>query len=408
MDTADIRKLRYKFIAIAMISLLLVMIFIGTAVNIASYYLAVRSIRKTLTDLSYQNEIIQNRTDAESPRIADIFAPEYLHNLFYIATFDETGEQIDAKSNTDTESELDKLRTYAYDVYQGQRNFAQKGNYFYLRRLGDDQCVVVLMNFSSEIAAIYRILFLTLAISILALLIMFVLVWRFSLKAIQPEIENNKRQKEFITNASHELKTPLAVIRANTELMEITSGENEWTRSTLDQVEHIDGLIRNLVQIARSQEKAADGTDEAIDASKAVSETADNYEALARQSQLTLTRSIDPDVTILADESKIRQLTTLLLDNAMKYCDENGTVNISLCKNKQEIVLAVSNHYKEGATVDYTRFFDRFYRQDQSHNIDRGGYGIGLSIAEGICKRYHGSIDVTWKNDIITFTCRLH
>lgn len=92
----------------------------------------------------------------------------------------------------------------------------------------------------------------------------------------------------------------------------------------------------------------------------------------------------------------------------MKYCDENGTVNISLCKNKQEIVLAVSNHYKEGATVDYTRFFDRFYRQDQSHNIDRGGYGIGLSIAEGICKRYHGSIDVTWKNDIITFTCRLH
>ena len=112
---------------------------------------------------------------------------------------------------------------------------------------------------------------------------------------------------------------------------------------------------------------------------------------------------------MLADSSKIRQLTTLLVDNAVKYCDEGGKIEVTAgqIKNGRGAALTVSNSYAEGADVDYSRFFERFYRQDSSHNIDKGGYGIGLSLAESICSQYGGDIRAQWKDGVISFICQL-
>ena len=103
-------------------------------------------------------------------------------------------------------------------------------------------------------------------------------------------------------------------------------------------------------------------------------------------------------------------LASLLIDNAFKYCDENGRVTFTLdtLKKGRTLRMICSNSYAEGASVDYSRFFDRFYREDSSHNSDKGGYGIGLSIAESICQQYGGSIDVSWKDGEISFTCLLN
>ena len=110
----------------------------------------------------------------------------------------------------------------------------------------------------------------------------------------------------------------------------------------------------------------------------------------------------------MAAESDIRQLATLLLDNAVKYCDQGGTITIALDEGRGKSVrLTVSNTYAEGADTDTTRFFDRFYRKDESHNVDRGGYGIGLSIAESLLTGYNGTLDASWKDGVITFTCVL-
>jgi signal transduction histidine kinase len=128
---------------------------------------------------------------------------------------------------------------------------------------------------------------------------------------------------------------------------------------------------------------------------------------VARQSERELTKNIVENVKFIADESKIRQLTTILLDNAFKYCDEKGRVEVSLAAEKKGVCLTVSNHYREGKDVDYSRFFERFYRQDAAHSIDRGGYGIGLSIAEAICRGYKGSIHAEWHDGIISFVCHL-
>ena len=106
-----------------------------------------------------------------------------------------------------------------------------------------------------------------------------------------------------------------------------------------------------------------------------------------------------------AEPNQISQLTALLVDNAIKYCDDGGEITVELSQKGRYIRLIVSNSYAEGANQDYRRFFDRFYREDEAHTQGRGGYGIGLSIAEGLMEQYRGSIDVSWKDGVISFTC---
>ena len=212
-------------------------------------------------------------------------------------------------------------------------------------------------------------------------------------------------------NASHELKTPLAVIRSNTEMEEIVSGESEWTQSTIRQVDRMNSLIQNLVMISKSREMEGRTELAKINASEAVAQTARDFASRAETEGKTLLQDIVPDLELTADGSQLRQLTMILLDNAVKYCDANGNIAIRLEPaakwGKKGIRLTVSNDYAAGKDVDYTRFFDRFYREDKSHNIDTGGYGIGLSIAEHICEQYKGSIRADWRDGKIFFICDL-
>lgn len=406
MNEKDINKLRMKFILASMISIFIVLVFIGTSINLVSYFFVTNSIRKTLFDISQRNEPAVSDGESASPNLSGIFSPEYNYNRYYSFTYDEEGNLVSEKSSG-ADGDKEELSEYSRILLKKSGKYGRHGNYFYLKSATDDGVKIVFLDCSIEVSAIFRMIILTVGISLLALIITFLLVYRFSEKAVEPEIENNRRQKEFITNASHELKTPLAVIRANTELLEITSGENEWTKSTLEQVERVDGLIKNLVMIAKSQEME-ERLDEDADISKAVQETADVYKTVATQANKTLSTEIEPEIVKNIDQSKVRQLATILIDNAIKYCDENGEIIVKLSREKKNAVaLSVTNSYEEGKNVDYEKFFERFYRKDDSRNIDRGGYGIGLSIAESICKRYDGSIKASWKDGKISFVCIL-
>ena len=192
--------------------------------------------------------------------------------------------------------------------------------------------------------------------------------------------------------------------------MEVVGGENEWTQSTLKQVDHMNGLIQNLVMIAKAEENGDKSKLEEINASETVMQTISPYRALVEKSGKTLNTDIEENVMVTSDEGKLRQLTTILVDNAIKYCDEKGAVGISLSSvrhGKFRMRMTVSNTYRDGAGIDCNRFFDRFYREDRSHNIDKGGYGIGLSIAESICRRYDGDIRAGWKDGVISFVVNL-
>lgn len=417
MNTNEIQKLRRKFIIIAMLSFLLVMIFIGAFINISTHVVTVNSIKSTLKDISLNQGIRADVKEAGywegnrpfSPTLEDIFSPSYRHNHFFYIKYNAADSTCMVLSNSNNNDEIERVSSLAEELLSDDDRFGSRGIYYYLKEKREDgDTAITILDCTSEVEGMLRILSATIVTMLLALLITFILVRVFSNKLIQPEIENSQRQRQFITNASHELKTPLAVIRANTELLEVTGGQNEWTTSTLNQVDHLNGLIQNLVMISKAAEKEDVSNLVSINATEVVEQTIKPYEAVTKKAGTELMVNTEKDVMVLADESKLRQLATILIDNAIKYCDKDGKVEVELSQTrKNKMKLTVANSYAEGKDVDYNMFFDRFYREDKSHNIDKGGYGIGLSIAESICRQYGGSIKALWKDGIISFICQL-
>jgi hypothetical protein len=237
----------------------------------------------------------------------------------------------------------------------------------------------------------------------ISMLLLLLLLIGFANRAVAPLARNIESQKMFITNASHELKTPLAIISANTEVLEMTEGKNEWTESTMEQVKRMTELISHLITLSKLQEK-----DEIVLTDVSISEVTEKVAAefriLAEQKGLTYETEIAKDRTVKADQGGLRELTSILIDNAVKYCTEGGTVRVALEPKLHGTMLSVANTYPEKEGVDYSKFFERFYREDQSHNSEKKGFGIGLSMAKHFTEMFRGKISVGYKNGMIIFT----
>ncbi len=331
---------------------------------------------------------------------------------FFAVIYDEDGTVCQIKANHISLLTSEDAQTLGDYARNKLFRFGQCGKYYYqVQDLEDGRGIVIFLDATNQIHSTVRLFYSALLLIAFGICIAFLFVSIFSGKAIAPEIRNAELQKQFITNASHELKTPLAVIRANTEMQEILGGENEWTQSTLRQVDRLSGLIQNLVVITRAQEKE---TEErvAVNAAALIRDTAKTYQPVALQEGKAMDIDLPETLTMKAVDSEIRQLTTLLIDNAIKYCDPKGSIRVQAGQKGRETWLVVSNSYREGKDVDYSRFFERFYRQNEAHTIgeekdQKSGYGIGLSIAENLVKKYNGTIKADWKDGVIYFTCTL-
>ena len=397
MSESSIRRLQKRFILLSMTSLVIVIFIISCLMNIGNLITSRTMIKSLLTEICDNRGVLPDLLSIfGNDRNVDALSPGYRDSTRFFAVLfnvDDSLREIKTERisaiNTDAAVELARM---AKDLGEG---FGRSGAFYYkYDRYRDGSSIVVYMDCTAEIRAYLRVFYISMIIGLSLLLFAFPVICFFSNRAVQPEIRNAERQRQFITNASHELKTPLSVIRANTELLELMEGENEWTESTLRQVDHMNDLIKNLVLLSRSEETV-----------DALRETVETFTPVATQAGKTLTGDIQDDIRIVADSGTIEQLASLLIDNAIKYCDEEGTVSVNAAKKGKGLRLVVSNTYTEGKDQDYSRFFDRFYRADTSHSELKKGYGIGLSIAQNIVQTYRGSIDVSWKDGVISFTC---
>ena len=237
-------------------------------------------------------------------------------------------------------------------------------------------------------------------------LVIFVIIVTFlSGNAISPVMRNMENQKAFITNAGHELKTPLAVIKADTEVLEMSSGENEWTRSISNQVDRLTVLVGNLITLAKMGELAKGDLSD-VDFSDCVRTAADNYRNIISNQGMRFDVEITDDIHVRGIRDSLTETVNILLDNAQKYCDDNGLIRVELTHARKNTGarLVISNDYAAGKDVDYSKFFERFYRGDTSHNDKKSGYGIGLSMAEGFVREFMGKIAASWQNGRIYFT----
>ncbi|MCR4764316.1 MAG: GHKL domain-containing protein [Lachnospiraceae bacterium] len=445
MNEQSIKKLKRRFTAVAMLSFVLVMILMGTFIFLFNLCFSRAEIRRVLHYIA-ENDGVIPETDPYSPAedgqefhnpafrydpdgnfapgdirgaLDNLFqigrgydSPEYFYTIRYFAVLYDENQAVDEVIvNHIASVDGDKAVKLADNAKKRFFRFGSFGNYYYLNtKRPEGGRIVIYMDSRNQIYANNRILLIAMIFLFMGSIITFLVIRALSGHVIKPEIRNAERQKQFMTNASHELKTPLSVIRANTELLEMSNGENEWTQATMRQIDRLEGLIENLVMITRAQEQDAKKEQSVVDVSKSVRETAEAFRSMASQDKKELLIETPDGIRLRAAESDVRQLTSLLVDNAIKYCDEGGTIRVVLARTGRigkGMRLTVENSFADGKDVDCDRFFDRFYRADESHNTEKGGYGIGLSIAEQIVKNYHGSIKASWADGTIRFECQL-
>ena len=286
------------------------------------------------------------------------------------------------------------------------------GNYRYTVTVQGDETTYVFVDCSRELASFHSFLSASVAISCNGWLAVLAIVTVASGAVIRPMVESYSKQKRFITDASHEIKTPLAVIDAANEVQEIDSGESEWTQSIHEQVARLTALTERLVFLARMDEGSAGFTMTSIDLSESVDKAAAPFESVAVSRGKRLSTSIASGVRAHADTAAVAQVVELLLDNATRYASEDSVIELSLRaasrgRGKGAAELVVSNAVDELPEGDLDRLFDRFYRADVSRSSKTGGSGVGLSVVRAIAEAHGGSASVCGHGNQITFTVRL-
>lgn len=224
----------------------------------------------------------------------------------------------------------------------------------------------------------------------------FFVILFFSSRITQPVTESYEKQRRFITDASHEIKTPLAIIQADVDVLEMEYGENEWLQGIQAQVKRLAGLTNDLVYLSRMEEPQSDLPPIEFPFSDVVSETAQAFHAIAQSQGKQLHCHVEPMLSLTGNEKSIRQLVNILMDNAMKYSPEGGTIELKVYAQNRYLCFSLWN-----ATTDpiekqnLPHIFERFYRLDTSRNSQTGGYGIGLSVAKAIVATHNGKIAAT-------------
>ena len=217
-----------------------------------------------------------------------------------------------------------------------------------------------------------------------------VLIFLLSKRAVRPIAESYEKQKQFITDANHELKTPLTLILANLDIAEAELGENEWLKDIRTEGYRMTELVNQLVALSRMDEEGHMLNVTEVSFGDLVADIASEFEPLAKDRGMTLTSNVDTDVIYAGDESLLHRLVGILMDNAIKYCDAGGEITVSLHKGKR-VTLTVENTYAAVGELELHRLFDRFYRADRARTFT-GGYGVGLSMAKAIAEKHKGEI----------------
>lgn len=230
-------------------------------------------------------------------------------------------------------------------------------------------------------------------LALLGLLSVFVLLLLLSRRMVRPVAESYEKQKRFITDAGHELKTPMTIISADADLAEMECGENQWISDIRRQAQRLTGLTNDLIYLSHMDEEQPKLQRIEFPISDVAEEMAQSFQSLAKSQEKEFSAYIQPMLPFTGDEKAIRQLLSILLDNALKYSPVGGHLELRLEKQGRAIALAVSNTSAQPVDRDkLPHLFDRFYRTDQSRNSETGGYGLGLSIARSIVLAHKGKI----------------
>ena len=401
-----IKKLRYKFIFVALLSVLIVLGSAISAMNIYNYAKIRSDARKDLTSIiaagfDNHSEMLppeQPPVDPGKPDNPDGRFDDFTREQYFLVSFDKNGSVVQSDFNHTFKYGEENGLPLAKNIYEGEHSYGKQDNFRFKKETKDDLTYVAVIDLKLQYDDADFFLVTSSIISSGSFLIFAGLIVLASFIVFKPASESYKKQKQFITNASHELKTPLTIISTDVELIEMDSGKSEWTESIKDQVERLTNMTNQLVFLSKMEEADIDKINmEDFSISDLLTQTIDTFSPSFAKAKLTLDINIKKDVIYRGNKSFILELFQIFLENALKYTKEEGKVFVSLSKDKK-ISLIFKNDVKNGSKIDVNQLFDRFYRGESNTK----GSGIGLSIAKEIVRIHKGEIKAsTIENQII-------
>ena len=406
-----LKRMRWRFIGAAMAAFTAVILTLLCFVNVWNYCSMTRQQDMTLDRLL---EVDQQNAEIPAGEIRppfeniDRFSPEVPYMIrFFSVHLSEDGtvrrinqNYIASISETDAETYADTVRSHG-------KTQGYEGGYRYLVRQADGETVILFLNSERELQTMKSLLWITLAIAGLCLAVVFGLVVLFSRRAITPYLKNMEAQKQFITNASHELKTPLTAISTSADVLAMEYEGDDWVRNIQTQSGRLSKLITNLVTLSRLDEEDPFPLRSEFSLSDALWEISEPVASLARAKGKTYAQDITDGLTVTGDRTAIQQMVSILLDNALKYSPDGGSISLTAWRSGKKAQIAVSNTVDATQCSDTSRLFDRFYRGDESHSSAVNGTGIGLSIAKATAEAHGGKISAKQTDDTITFQVTL-
>ncbi len=388
-------RLRKKFIGICILS------FVGVLAVAFALIFLITSLQTNRTLDMHADMIAQN--DGRFPSFEEMLPgdnkptpPDGFNKespfttRYFTVRFDLDGETVYTDVRQIASVNEEEAESYAQRAINRDRDRGWVGDYRYKIYSTDRGTSVVFVSGIAAKENNQSFMLGTLSVFALCSLIIIALIVIISKRAVKPTAESYEKQKQFVTNASHELKTPLTLIRTNLDILESEVGESEWISDIRDETLLMSELVNRMVLLARMDEEATTLESCSFNLSDAVLDTASAFVPTAEKSGKSVVMNICENVGYNGDEGSIRQLISILMDNAVKYCDASGTIELVLTGGNRP-VLSVENSYAAVGNIELDRLFDRFYRADKARTYGTG-FGIGLSMARSIAEKHHATV----------------
>ena len=392
-----INKLRKKIFWIIQIPLSVIIIGIIILFTSFNYKNMITSSTIFMDRLEGREEIKENKPKDFSESKND----RYIEGVYKVEVNNNT-----ASSKLDNIN--DEIKKYALEVINRKFDEGYIGNYIYkIRNIGINGKEVTLIESENTIKQLKTTIIVSIVIGIFGLIIIIFIAKKISKTIVQPVEETFEKQKQFISDSSHELKTPLAVIEANADVLQDKVGENKWITYIQNEVQSMNKLVNDLLLLAK-MENIQNINYQKFNLSKQIEMTISVFESMMYEKKIKLITNIQENIEFNGDKEDIKHIVSTLVDNAIKHTNEENKIEVDLLKEKNEIKLLVKNEGEPIPEEDKEKIFERFYRVDKSRNRNEKRYGLGLAIAKQIVEKYKGTINVECKDGITSFIVKLH